>query len=103
MSAEKVIDISETTNLRKEMGADALTLLFLSAARSISMAYNVDPMVLISDYNNTPVYARIIFWNQVGAAIESVKTCYALSRKECNKVIADTIAELLGLPEREVN
>lgn len=103
MSNEKVIDISEYSNLRKEMGAEILTLIFISTARSMSMAYELDPNVLISCYDIVPVDARIIFWNQVGAAMESVKICYSLSQDECNRVLADTIADLLGLTERGVN
>ena len=103
MNSEKVIDISELANSRKEMGTEILTLMFLGSARAVAMGYELDPLVLMSDYDSIPVDARIIFWGQVGAAMESVKICYSLSREECNRVIADTIAELLGLPEREVN
>jgi hypothetical protein len=103
MRTEKVIDISEIANSRKEMGAEILTLMFLGSARTVAMGYELDPLVLMSDYDATPVDARFIFWNQVGAAMESIKTCYSLSQQECNKILADTIAELLGLPEREVN
>ncbi len=103
MSNEKVFYISEIANSRKEMGAEILTLMFLGSARTVAMGYELDPLVLMSNYDAVPVDARIIFWNQVGAAMESIKICYSLTQQECNRILADTIAELLGFPEREVN
>lgn len=83
---------------KKEMGASVVQLLFISNARTIAAAFAMNPDILISDFIACPREPRILFWNQIGMMMESVKALYGLTAEECNQVVAYTIAELLALP-----
>ncbi len=102
MGIVKKLVPAEDIKLQKELGTDVLKLLFISTARAVAMGYDIDPNLLVADFDSTPVNPQFIFWNQVDAAVKSVKTCYALSQEECSQILADIITEILTLQVQEV-